>query len=706
MFTTPPEPRAWLANDRIQLVILSVLSLFVEIMLIRHLGSEIRIFAYFKNLTLIGAFLGLGFGYLYKPRINLLVSLVAIGALALVTHPSSGFSTISTHLSLSDLNTWEYASAQGFAFNLTVGVLMLLLIFFLVIVAMVPVGQGLSVLFDRSTNRIVDYSVNIAASIAGIWLFAFLSFAWTPPVFWYVGVYLLALLIWRWDARATAVIAGLMLLTGVSLDAAGRQPGMTSFWSPYQLITFQTMEVSAWKEGRYGPTGYTFHSIGTNNTFYLNLFDLGPAARAEHPEFSPPTDNVFAYYDLPYRLADKLDHVLVLGAGGGNDVAAALRAGAKKVTAVEIDPVIIKLGTEHHPEHPYTDPRVTVVNNDARNFLKTTDQKFDLIVLGLLDSHTLTSSFTNTNLDSFMYTLESVADMKSRLTDHGVVSLSFFITYPWIGAKIDRMMAAQFGAPPAVVSFQLAAGTRSGTSFLASPDRKRLEERVAAYLEQAPELKEATRAAQAGYGAIEAEAQTDDWPYMYVRDRAVPKLHLLVSGLLALIFVVMYGVFFGRPGRSDLHFAALGAGFLLLEVGVISRFALFWGSTWLVSSIVITLILLAILAANTLYLKRRKKIGYPALYGALLLTLGGLYLLPLTSNLMAILYLVPFTLIGYLFARSFDEAESAGRALGYNLLGALVGGLAESASFVTGLSALILIAAGFYLLSAIALRRS
>jgi SAM-dependent methyltransferase len=58
--------------------------------------------------------------------------------------------------------------------------------------------------------------------------------------------------------------------------------------------------------------------------------------------------------------------VLVVGAGTGNDVAAALRAGATRVDAVDIDPAIVALGRRHHPEHPYDDPRVHVIVDDAR----------------------------------------------------------------------------------------------------------------------------------------------------------------------------------------------------------------------------------------------------------------------------------------------------------------------------------------------------
>ena len=53
--------------------------------------------------------------------------------------------------------------------------------------------------------------------------------------------------------------------------------------------------------------------------------------------------------------------MLVLGAGSGTDVVAALRHGARHVDAVEIDPVIVRLGRQYHPDQPYSDPRVTVV---------------------------------------------------------------------------------------------------------------------------------------------------------------------------------------------------------------------------------------------------------------------------------------------------------------------------------------------------------
>jgi spermidine synthase len=115
------------------------------------------------------------------------------------------------------------------------------------------------------------------------------------------------------------------------------------------------------------------------------------------------------------------------GLGTGNDVAAALRAGAGAVDAVEIDPAIQELGRIYHPELPYSDPRVRFVNDDARSFLRTTSATYDLIVYGLLDSHTLLSHASSVRLDSFVYIVEGFRETRAHLRDDGVVSLSFAI---------------------------------------------------------------------------------------------------------------------------------------------------------------------------------------------------------------------------------------------------------------------------------------
>ena len=133
----------------------------------------------------------------------------------------------------------------------------------------------------------------------------------------------------------------------------------------------------------------------------------------------------FSSYNLPYRFFEQPSASLVLGSGMGNDVAAALRNGAGRVTAVEIDPVILDLGRELHFERPYDDPRVTVVIDDARSYIQNSEDRFDLIVFALLDSHTTASHFSNIRIDNYVYTVEALEAARELLTPEGVLVIKF-----------------------------------------------------------------------------------------------------------------------------------------------------------------------------------------------------------------------------------------------------------------------------------------
>src|SRR5262245_65605719 len=86
------------------------------------------------------------------------------------------------------------------------------------------------------------------------------------------------------------------------------------------------------------------------------------------------------YQYRAYRKLPPAQDILVIGAGSGNDVAAALLSGAARVDALEIDPVIADLGKQYHPARPYQDERVHLVVDDARAFMSFTTRKYDLII--------------------------------------------------------------------------------------------------------------------------------------------------------------------------------------------------------------------------------------------------------------------------------------------------------------------------------------
>jgi hypothetical protein len=162
------------------------------------------------------------------------------------------------------------------------------------------------------------------------------------------------------------------------------------------------------------------------------------------------------------------------------------------------------------------------------------------------------------------------------------------------------------------------------------------------------------------------------------------------------------------------HFFFLGAAFLLLEVQIISRMALLFGTTWVVNSVVISGLLLTIVCANLL-VNKGMQLPVRWAYAAIFLTIAFSYWIPTHLFLFQSIWLkgitatgvlcLPVFFAGIIFIQSFAEAHFSAEALGSNLMGALVGGLLESLSFWTGLKSLLIIAALLYLASYLSLGR-
>src|SRR3989449_7824247 len=132
----------------------------------------------------------------------------------------------------------------------------------------------------------------------------------------------------------------------------------------------------------------------------------------------------------------------------GNDVAAAIRNGAGHVTAVEIDPLILQLGEKLHFEKPYSSPLVQHVRDDARNYVQNSNDRFDLIVFSLLDSHTTNSHFTNIRIDNYVYTMEALQQTKRLLKADGILVVKFQVDTPWIAGRLYGLLNTVFGRAP------------------------------------------------------------------------------------------------------------------------------------------------------------------------------------------------------------------------------------------------------------------
>jgi len=688
-----------------QLGLVSLLALFLELLMIRWISSEIRVFAYFKNFVLIACFLGFGLGcFLSRRKVNLLPLLAPLLALTLLVKlPWMGLRQLMTELpafvgATSDMDLWSVPTLAHEWFSLVIlaaAVVVIVPIFCLLTFMFIPLGQLVGWYLESAGNIVSGYSVNILGSLAGILLYTLLCFLYqSPPAWFLLAAVMLVVLLWRLP-RLRWVVAGVFAVCA-ALASLGPGNGSTVYWSPYQKLTLTPRQQG-------GQTiGYV---LNTNNSWYQQILDLSPQFVTSHPQLFKDEPVQWNAYNLPYHFYPQPPAVLVLGSGMGNDVAAALRNGAGRVVAVEIDPLILKLGREKHFERPYSSPRVQEVLDDARSYVQNSTDRFDLIVFSLLDSHTTSSHFTNIRIDNYVYTLEALQASKRLLQPGGIFIIKFQVSSPWIAGRLRGLLETVFAHPPAQVRTVDSAYGTSGTFYIAGSEA-RIEQalsdpQVAAFV--------------ANHGNIHTEKATlttDNWPYFYQRGPGLPVPVILISGVL----VLLCWLFLRRTGTAfrsmRWHFFFLGAGFLLLEAQIISKMALLFGTTWVVNSIVIAALLLLIVAANLLV---EFKPDFPLAwaYVGIFVTIGVSYLVPLekfffpsvvSKILVATLVLcLPVFFAGIVFVRSFAKEGFRAGALGANLFGGLVGGLLESMSLWTGIRSLVLIAGLLYLASWIAL---
>jgi len=199
--TSLPRSIRW---PRASLFIASFVALFLEMVLIRYTGSQIRIFAFYKNVPLIAAFLGLGVGCALgagRPRqlLSLLMWLVPLsvflceGALIFAGSVSRMAAIASSEHLLGDAVVASPEALPALAAQVGVGVFCLVT-FYVLALFFVPLGRLLGDAFER-LPRLPAYTVNILGSLVGTGIFLLLGYFWTPPWTWML-VGLLPLLWW------------------------------------------------------------------------------------------------------------------------------------------------------------------------------------------------------------------------------------------------------------------------------------------------------------------------------------------------------------------------------------------------------------------------------------------------------------------------------------------------------------------------------
>ena len=634
------------------MVALSFLMLFLELALIRWIGSNILYLSYFSNFVLLASFLGIGLGFLRANAARDLFGFAPIALTALVAFVR--VFPVEIDRSGTEL---IFFGALGTRSGLP-PYLTLPLLFLGVAGVMALVGEGVARTFRRF-SPLEAYRLDILGSLAGIITFSTLAFLEAPPFVWGAVVAgALILLIDRrralWQAPALAAMLAILGLESVV---------PTDSWSPYYKIRLNPH-----------PSGAITLLV---NGIPHQTIDLAQRRLDQVP-----------IYGLPYQHRRAIPaSVLIVGAGTGDDVAIALRLGAQHVDAVEIDPRIHDIGVQRNPDHAFQDARVTSYVNDGRAFLEQTTRRYDLILFALPDSLTLVAGQSSLRLESYLFTAEAMQAARAHLTPDGAFGEYNYYREQWLVDRLAGTLQQVYGHRPCLDS----TGQVGRLALLmASPNQATL---------QCPTLWRAAAATPA--------PATDDYPFLYLQQRTIPGFYLLTLALIlgAALLLIRIGAGALRPMGRYLDLFLMGAAFLLLETKNVVQFALLFGTTWFVNSLVFVGILLAVYLA--IEVARRIELGPPwRLYVALIAALIVAWLVPpdlllgLTVVPRFIVAIViafaPVFLANLVFASRFRDVAASSLAFATNLLGAMLGGVLEYVSLVTGYRALLIVIALLY----------
>lgn len=211
-------------------------------------------------------------------------------------------------------------------------------------------------------------------------------------------------------------------------------------------------------------------------------------------------------------------------------------------------------------------------------------------------------------------------------------------------------------------------------------------------------------------------APSDDWPYLYLKYPQLSGFYvylIVMFAVIALVSMLIVSRELRRDvmsqRRMDLEMFLFGAAFLLIETKLVTEMNLVWGATWVTSAVVFGSILLMILAATVW--TQLKQVALWLAFTGLIVSLSVTYLMPthvlLVENMVARLWWSllyagsPIFFAALCFAARFKVRKDSDLAFGWNLLGAVIGGLVEFTSMRFGIKALTLFAIAIYLVVAL-----
>jgi hypothetical protein len=504
-------------------------------------------------------------------------------------------------------------------------------------------GAVISLAFARLTDRInVVYAADLLGAAAGcLALIPLLNRLGAPGVVLTAAALSLGAAICfappRRRGRAALAAVALFLLpaaaqaTGAApfdvVDTKGHEGDRVLFskWNSFSRVAVYDRAHGEWSlSPRY--TG------GRGESLFMDI-----DSAASTPILKGTTDEAaYLRYELTalaYHLVERPQGftALVIGPGGGRDLASALVFGARRVDGVEINPIIARdVMADRFRDYSgsiYANPKVAIHVDDGRSFVRRSQERYDVIQASLVDTWAATAAGAYTLTENSLYTTEAFGEYVDHLSDGGVLTIT-----RWVFDGLRLITLAQEalqarGLDPAqhlaIVQLDRVATFLLKKTPFTPADTERLTKladdmgftvlyapgaAVTAQSDYRDLILAEDRDAFIARYRLDIAATTDDRPFFFhttrLRDQfdvAFGRSMLFGNGLSALltlmgisaILVVLFILLplligpstaltaGGRPapgwGRWLVYFGALGAGFMLLEVALLQRFVLLLG---------------------------------------------------------------------------------------------------------------------------------
>ncbi|TME71532.1 MAG: hypothetical protein E6I49_06145 [Chloroflexi bacterium] len=395
---------------------------------------------------------------------------------------------------------------------------------------------------------------------------------------------------------------------------------------------------------------------------YLNFIDPAYAAPRPDADFmlldqSAATQILDGSGDLsvlrasiiaaPYELLSR-PHVLIIGPGGGIDIQNALVHGASQVDAVEVNRGVSSLmrgPLSDYNGHVYSAPRVNVVEDEARSYIRRSADRYDLILMTVVDSYAALASGAYALSESYLYTAEAFHDYLGHIADHGVLAVGRFYRDPPIemlntaALGVEALRGRGVADPLAHIAvlryldFGLLI-VRDDAFDVSSATAIR---RFAAdhHFTVAFDPLDRTGPFAEGLAGTPVPA-TDDRPFFFANPGTnVPIAYLILFGALIPAVVLSWGLLLlplrrvmgaalvtaiGR--RTTVQALAVGFGFIAAEIVLLQRLTLYLGQPALALAVGLAALLVGAAAGSAASV--RAKIGVPraALASAIVVTVA------------------------------------------------------------------------------------